>query len=61
MTRLEALLLEALDIAHSALRAVDAADLSSPLPLKATDEVSDAVQIVETIVRGAGFKLSESR
>lgn len=48
-----------IDRVHGALRGVDAADLSAPLPDKEIGAVIDAVFAVESFARANGIKLSE--
>jgi hypothetical protein len=48
-----------LDTAHRALRGVDAADLSKPLPDKQINAVADAVEDIEKFSRDHGIVLSE--
>lgn len=48
-----------LDRAHRALRNIDAADYSAPIPRKWIDEVSDAVCEIEDFCRLRDIQLSE--
>ena len=51
----------ALDLAHSALRAVDASDSSIPQTDKTLDRISQAIDAVERIACELGYRLSEFR
>jgi hypothetical protein len=48
-----------LDRAHRALRGIDAADLTQPIPAEQIDAVCDAVEAIEEFARERGIKLSE--
>ncbi len=48
-----------LDQAHRALRGIDAADQSAPIPALDLDRISDAVTAVEQFARDHGIVLSE--
>lgn len=48
-----------LDVAHAALRGIDAADQSGVIPGEELDAVSDAITLVETFARENGIRLWE--
>lgn len=50
-----------LDLAHAALRCVDASDQKEPQTEHTLEQVSDAVAAVERMARELGYRLSEFR
>lgn len=48
-----------LNRAHCALRNIDAADFTAPIPIKWLDEISDAIAAIEEFCRARDIQLSD--